>query len=250
MISMKVCRLVGNWGTAGGLLALSLIFLGCHSGPDKRFAEIPGLSAQPQPGGRAPATAPSGAVPAGPSATTAPAEPIPAGTGAAVGEDTQVIDVLHAGMAVKITFADLPFQVPIVDDRIKADGTITLMQSQTFTAEGKTRSQFEKEIHDRYVPDFFKTMTVTVQPAVSSQFYSVGGEVKRPDRFVYLSRLRLLAAIQSAGDFTDFANRKKVRVTRASGQTFIVNCVKARTDPKLDVEIYPGDSVNVPRRIF
>jgi hypothetical protein len=29
-----------------------------------------------------------------------------------------------------------------------------------------------------------------------------------------------------------------------------VNCVKARQDPKLDLEVYAGDKIYVPRRIW
>ena len=109
----------------------------------------------------------------------------------------------------------------------------------------------EKEIHDAYVPKYFRALTVMVQRQQASQFYYVGGEVKLPNRQVYIdSSLTVLGAIRSCGDFTDFANKKKVELTRPDGSRFIINCIKAQTNPKLDMEVFPGDRIWVPRRRF
>lgn len=73
----------------------------------------------------------------------------------------------------------------------------------------------------------------------------------QPSRHPYLGEMTLLKAIASAGDFTDFANKKKVEITRANGQKLRVNCVKAQANPdKFDVPIYPEDAIFVPRRIW
>ena len=61
---------------------------------------------------------------------------------------------------------------------------------------------------------------------------------------------RAAKALQSAGDFTDFEKKKKVRLKRPDGTSAIVNCVKARENPKLDLPVYPGDTIFVPRRKF
>ena len=60
----------------------------------------------------------------------------------------------------------------------------------------------------------------------------------------------MLKAIASAGGFTDFANKKKVKLTRVDGRTQTVNCVKALDNPSLDLEVYPGDKIHVPRRLW
>ena len=66
----------------------------------------------------------------------------------------------------------------------------------------------------------------------------------------YLKEMTVLKAIATAGDFTDFAKKTKVQVTRADGRKINVNCVKAQRDPKLDVPVFPDDTVFVPRRYF
>jgi protein involved in polysaccharide export with SLBB domain len=146
--------------------------------------------------------------------------------------------------------SDVP-QVMPWEGEIKPDGTITLLLNQTFKAAGLTRTQLEQKIRDNYVPRFYKQMTVSVKVTKETRFYYVGGEVRSPGRQIYLSRLTMTKAIQTAGDFTDFAKKSKVQLTRAGAtKPIIVNVVKAMQDTTLDVEIYPGDKIHVPRRIL
>jgi protein involved in polysaccharide export with SLBB domain len=74
--------------------------------------------------------------------------------------------------------------------------------------------------------------------------------VKTPSRQTYISRITVLKAIASAGGFTDFANKKKVKLTRVDGRIQTVNCVKALDKPSLDPEVYPGDKIHVPRKLW
>ena len=78
----------------------------------------------------------------------------------------------------------------------------------------------------------------------------VGGEVKREGPNPYLPGMTVLKAIQHAGGFTEFANRKKVRITREDGRQETINCDKAVKNPKFDKPIYPDDRIDVPRRWF
>jgi polysaccharide export outer membrane protein len=145
---------------------------------------------------------------------------------------------------------DTPTLIPVFEGKIKEDGTITLTLNQTFKADGKTPGDLEREIRTRYVPTVFKYLTVTVKQEGSTLWYYVDGEVKAPNRQLYNTRITVLKAIASASGFTDFANKKKVKLTRADGRTQIVNCVKARDNPSLDLEVYPGDKIFVPRRVW
>jgi protein involved in polysaccharide export with SLBB domain len=159
-------------------------------------------------------------------------------------------EVFRIGNSLTITFMDTPTPIPPFEGKIKEDGTITLTLNQTFKADGKTRGELEKDIRERYVPNYFKYLTVTVKQDVNTQWYYVYGEVRTPDRRIYNSRMTVLKAIVSAGGFTDFANKKNVQLTRLDGRTQIVNCVKAQTKPTLDPEVYPGDTILVRRRLW
>src|SRR5512133_3494439 len=129
---MKVSKLAGWFGGWGALAALAIVLSGCQ-GP--KFADVPGVGAQ------------SGGVAA------------PAAAGASDMERGG-IDRIAVGDNLYIVFADLPVAVQPIKERVREDGTIMLLQNQSFTAKGKLRGELEKEIRDRYVPNFYKTMTV------------------------------------------------------------------------------------------
>jgi polysaccharide export outer membrane protein len=133
---------------------------------------------------------------------------------------------------------------------VPGEWTFQVFRGAEKILEKKFEVQKAEGIHDRYVPDYYKKMTVSVLPKSETQFYFVDGEVKLPNRQVYLSRTTVLKAIASAGGFTDFASKGNVTLTRVDGRTVKVNCKKAQMDPRLDLEIFPGDKIWVPRRIF
>jgi len=155
---------------------------------------------------------------------------------------------LRVGELLGITFADVPTPIPSFEGRIKDDGKITLIQNQSFVAAGKTISELEKEIHDRYVPDYFRNLTVTIR--VEGRFFYVDGQVRNPSRQPYLGDITVLGAIAAASGPTDFAKLTKVRILRAAGKVDIVNYKKAKEYPKLDLPIYPGDRIYVPRKFW
>lgn len=215
--------LMGRFKTVGVLMLAVLVLAGCQTAPQS-FAEVD------EAGAGASAGVPTNAAP---SQTYDP-----------------LTEVLQVGEPIIVTFSDLPVVVQPFEERIKADGTITLIHNETFVAAGKTIGQLEKEVRARYVPRFYVNMTVTIKPQENTRFYFVGGEVKQPGRQVYLSRLTVLKAIQSAGDFTDFANKKNVQLTRANGKKYVINAKKALEKSELDLEVYPGDKIHVPRSIW
>jgi len=236
MIMTKLLKAIACWGTLCGAALVLSIFTGCtttSSDGGGAFAEVPGMPGS----GTVSATEPA-ALPVDATQTSSNAAPaIPSRS-----------DLLSIGDAIKVIFSDLPILVPPFEERVKVDGTITLLQNQTFNADGKSRGDLEKEIRARYVPAIFKNLTVTIQP--QERFYFVYGEVKIPNRQIYLGRMTVLKAIASSGGFTDFADKTKVRLIRADGTTQIVNCKKALIDPRMDLEVFPGDTVHVRRSIW
>lgn len=210
-------KLFGRWGVVCGLALCVWVLTGC--GSQQQFTELPGI---------------------GGSAATTGTSPSP---GTPVNKRS-----IQIGDALRVTFSDMPTPLPVMDVTVREDGKITLLQQHDFVAAGKTRGQLATEIHAFYVPNYYPTMTVSVDWVPNTQFYYVGGEVKLPGRQVYIGKIHVLGAIKSAGDFSDFANKRKVKLTRADGHILIVNCNKALEDPTLDPEVFPGDVIHVPRR--
>ena len=158
-------------------------------------------------------------------------------------------DLLEPGNPVTISFSGLS-TVPLpFTCRIREDGTITPPYlNKQIKAAGKTIGALEQELEKEYVPKIYRTINVTIRTA--ERFYFVGGEVRQPSRQPYIGRITVSQAIQSAGDFTDFADQRKVRVFRSNNKVQIVDCKAALEDPTKDALIYPGDRIVVDSKLF
>jgi len=211
-------------GIGCGLLALGWLAAGCHT-PAAQASDAEASTAPPTTAG-----APADARAAGPAAPR-----------------RLTSDLLRVGDSFTVTLMDLPESVSPMEVTIKEDGSITLpLLNKQVPAAGKTTGQLEQDIKECYVPGYYKRLTVQVRPL--GQYYTVKGEVKSPNRYGYGSATTVLKAIASAGDFTDFARKTRVKVIRLGGPTEIENCIKALQNPKLDLPVYPGDLINVERR--
>ena len=171
------------------------------------------------------------------------------GAGAAAGETgtkaPPIDDKLRGNDLVSISFQGVS-DLNAHEERIKDDGTITLKHIGNVQAVGKSVGELQRDIHAAYVPKYYPTLVVTVK--AEDRFFWVNGEVKINNRYVHSGEHTVLKAIATAGGFTDFANQKKVELTRVDGKKFIIDCKKAQKDSKLDLPVYPGDRIFVPRR--
>jgi polysaccharide export outer membrane protein len=158
--------------------------------------------------------------------------------------------VLNKGDTITITFDGLPADaLPAPQDKtINDDGTITLADIGTITVAGKTTGEIETIIHDKYVPAIYKHLTVTVK--AGDRVYYVRGEVKGPGRQIYVGQITVTKAITSAGDFTEFADKKSVLLVRVDGRRYKLNCDRILDGKDKDPQVYPGDQITVNRRYF
>jgi polysaccharide biosynthesis/export protein len=158
-------------------------------------------------------------------------------------------DPLRIGDRLKVEFSGTADTIESSEQDIHEDGTINLRLIGRVPAAGKSSSQLEKEITAGYVPNYYPHIAVTVTPL--ARYFFVGGQVMGGSggRILYTGPITVLGAIQAAGDFNPFANRKKVQITRSDGKTIeYVNCIKAIKHPELDLPVYPGDRIFVQRR--
>ena len=133
---------------------------------------------------------------------------------------------------------------------VDASGTVNLPYINKVRAEGQTPAQLAAAIEGAYRSGkIFSNPTITIVMAATARFVNVGGAVKNPSRVPFTEDMTLLAAINAAAGFNDFADQGKVRVLR--GNTVKVYDVRqSRRDPSKDIKLQPGDRVEVPQSFF
>jgi protein involved in polysaccharide export with SLBB domain len=141
----------------------------------------------------------------------------------------------------------LPSEMDISDQ-----GTIQIANiDHPIQAAGETPQELAEIIRTNLMPDIYIHVNVNVIPL--KRYFYVSGEINQSGtggRQEYLSRITVTGAITAAGGFNEFAWRHGVTVTRLDGSIHVVDCVKALTHPELDLEVFPGDRINVPKRTF
>ncbi|SRR6266404_8012861 len=133
------------------------------------------------------------------------------------------------------------------DLTVDEDGNISLPLVGLIKAAGLTTSELAERIQANYVPRYYVRCNATV--LVAQRFFYVGGEARNPGRFPWSEDTSLLKAINTASGFTDYANRKKVQLSRG-GNVDVYNCEDLLRNPVKDPPIRPGDTITIPRSIF
>lgn len=157
-------------------------------------------------------------------------------------------DLLRVGDRITVTFAGVSTAPGTQQYQITGEGYITppLLPAPGVKAVGKTTTELQQELQRLYVPNIFKSITITVRN--EERYFFVGGEVRNGGMKPHLTEMTVVKAIQAAGDCTDWANKSAVTVTRVDGTKLTVNYKKAIKNAKYDVAVYPGDRIHVPRR--
>jgi len=210
---------------ACGLLA-GVILTGCSSPPNDPF-----FSDNPSP----------------PAMVNAPA--VAGAPDAAANPPASDVARFRVGDTIIVALSGPPIDIPIYEESIKEDGTITMTDIGHIQAAGKTAGELQNEILNLYVPKYYNHLTVTVK-SPDDRVYYVRGEVHTPGRLIYIGATTVTKAITSAGDFSDFANHKKVWLTRVTGERIKVNVDRALAGKEMDPPVYPGDQIEVGRRIW
>jgi polysaccharide export outer membrane protein len=110
---------------------------------------------------------------------------------------------------------DLSIAVPV-----RPDGKVSIPLIGEIPASGKTATELQKEIAQKYARFISEPAVTVVVKEVNSPKVSVLGEVKTPGMYKIKDRATVLDAIAMAGGLTEYAKRDKVTVIRldTSGQ--------------------------------
>ena len=126
------------------------------------------------------------------------------------------------------------------------DGTVSIPLIGPVRAIGLTSSQLARSIEKKLVAEqIFTQPTVMLALPVQSRFVTVGGAVRAPQAVPWSTDMTLSAAIKRAGGTSDFANIKRVRLTR-DGKVAVLDLRRADKDPNQNPKLLPGDEVEVP----
>lgn len=154
---------------------------------------------------------------------------------------------------------DLEDPKPLV---VTDSGDIEVPYIGRFAATGKSCRQLARELKVELEKEYYIDITVILavdQMSLSrGRAYLVGSiRIPGPQEIPGNEVFTLSKAIMRAGGFSDFADKKHVRVTRkmdhgsAPDRTFVVNVgrVIESGETKEDLKLEPGDLIYVPKRL-
>jgi len=156
--------------------------------------------------------------------------------------------VFRAGDTVDIRLAGVPAEeisafsaTQSIDD----GGMLNLAYIGKIKVSGLNSAQVQQMIETKLKEGkIFTNPTVTVTPQSGTRLVNVTGEVKSAGRLQYTADLTVMSAIGGAGGFTDFADKKHVKLVR-SGTVQVIDTTKISKHPDQDVKVVPGDQIIV-----
>jgi polysaccharide export outer membrane protein len=132
-----------------------------------------------------------------------------------------------------------------IDDQ----GMINLPLVRQIKVAGLLPGQIQEAIQNRLMSEkIFTHPTVTIQNN-APRLVNVMGEVKSPQRVNFTSDMTLMTAINACGGFSDFADKKRILLTR-DGKTIQYSAPEIAKNPASDPKVLPGDQINVKAGMF
>jgi polysaccharide export outer membrane protein len=160
---------------------------------------------------------------------------------------------LRVGDPIEIKVGGVPNEEQVQVNNtytVDANGSVNLPYINKVKAAGLTPAQLARSIEEIYRANrIYTNPTITILMQPTSRFVNVGGAVRLPTRVPFTEDITLLAAINAAGGFNDFADQKHVRLLRGN-EVKVYDVRQFRRDPSLDLKLQPGDRVEVPQTFF
>jgi protein involved in polysaccharide export with SLBB domain len=159
-----------------------------------------------------------------------------------IARSSSVANRLQAGESLKVTmYGEEALTGSYV---INHSGDIVMPLVGNIRAEGRTKSELEREITNRYsAGKYLQEPKVTVDINTYRPIY-VLGEALRPGAYPYSAGLNVLTAVTLAGGFTYRGSRNSVFIQHAGEEVWNEYPLAA------SVVVAPGDLIRVPERYF
>lgn len=173
--------------------------------------------------------------------------------GAPVAPSVRADAALRAGDPFELRISGVPTDEQTQVNNVytvDANGMVNMPYINKVRAGGLTPGQLAAAIENQYKASrIFTNPTITIVMQPQTRFVNVGGAVRTPTRVPFTEDMTLLAAINAAGGFNDFADQKRVRLLRGS-EAKVYDVRQFRREPALDPKLQPGDRVEVPQSFF
>ena len=136
---------------------------------------------------------------------------------------------------------------------VSSAGTITSPLVGEVKVVGLTTYEIARTLTVRLAKDFFVNPQVLVVVKDYGGQVFVMGAVSKPGAYGYQEGLTALRACLLAGGFTEYASRRRVKITRVQdgkSRTFKFDLDKVSKGRAEDLALTRGDRIEVPRRGF
>ncbi|GEM_PF-2078972 len=156
---------------------------------------------------------------------------------------------LKAGDVLMITLSGSGGLNDQIETVVDEEGGVKLRFIGAVKADGLTTTELEREIEAEYTDRQKIYKDVVARVVVPNRFYFIGREVRSPGRYPIVGKVSLSQAISAAGNFTEWANERKIILVRGN-ERYVIDFREISKDPSKDILLQPGDSVTVERRIL
>lgn len=134
---------------------------------------------------------------------------------------------------------------------VRTDGKISLPLIHDVYVVGLTPLQLQAELTRMFSQYVEKPTVSVIIEEINSLKIFVTGNVQQPGVFNVKREVNLLQAIALAGGFTEWANKRNIKIFRKQGgseQIIKINYNKiiSGKHPELNIPLQPGDSIVVP----
>jgi polysaccharide export outer membrane protein len=134
---------------------------------------------------------------------------------------------------------------------VRTDGKISLPLIHDVQAAGLTPLELKDEL-TRLLSQYIENPTVSViVTMVNSLNIFIVGNVNKPGVYDVKREVNILQAISTAGGFTEWAKKRKIKIFRNHGGVEKVikvnyNKIASGKHPELNIPLQPGDTILVP----
>lgn len=149
--------------------------------------------------------------------------------------------VIGAGDRIKITVLEIENMT--VETDVATDGSVDLPLVGSIRVAGRTTTEVRTVLAERLARDYVKDPKVNVEVAKYRPFY-VLGQVNKPGSYPFEPELDIRRAAAIAGGFNRRAD---------TDAAYLVREVDGQNDRRrvgLGTRVYPGDVIEIDRRLF